>query len=90
MGKSETVDLALKEDLFLTLPKATAPNLDIKVQYKGPLIAPVKQGTEVATLKIEVPGMPTIEKPLIAKESVESLGLFAQTLQKAKMLIAGQ
>ena len=68
----------------------SSKNINAQVKYTGPLIAPLEKDQEVATLEITIPGMETISKPLYAAEAVPELGLFAKTIEKAKMFIAGK
>ena len=90
MGKAAQVGLSADEDVFLTLTKMAGANVQIQVKYEGPIIAPVKQGQELAVLEITVPGMEPVTRPLLAAEDVPELGLFAKTLAKAKMLVTGK
>ncbi len=90
MGKSQTVGLAVKEDLRLTVPKMSGANIQMQIKYDGPVIAPIKQGQEIGMLEIIIPGMETISQPVFAAQDVAGLGLFAKTVAKAKLLIAGR
>jgi len=90
MGKSETVSLVIEEDVTITLPKMAKSELDVNVIYVGPIEAPVQEGQQIATLEIVIPRLETKTYPLVAGESVERLGLFAQTIEKAKLFISGK
>ncbi|MEZ5813503.1 MAG: D-alanyl-D-alanine carboxypeptidase family protein [Alphaproteobacteria bacterium] len=90
MGKAPSVGLTVKKDLLLTLPKMAEANIKIQIKYNGPLIAPVKEGQEIGTLEITIPGMEPVTKPVFAAQTVEELGLFAKTLAKTKLFIRGR
>ncbi len=87
LGKDTQVPLVLAESLRVTLPKMMADNWAMRVQYNGPLVAPVKKGQEVGILEIEVPGSEKIQRPLLAGADVEELGFFFKTIEKAKLFI---
>ncbi|MEM7651377.1 MAG: D-alanyl-D-alanine carboxypeptidase family protein [Pseudomonadota bacterium] len=87
MGKTNTVELGVQEDLRLTLPKLAGENLKVSVQYDGPLIAPIAQGQEVGTLTVSAPGIEPTERPIYALQAVEELGLVSKTIKKAKLFI---
>lgn len=88
MGKAKTVGLTLQEELYLTLPKLAGNNIELEVKYDGPLIAPIKKGQEVGVLNVTISGMKSVSKPLYAASAVEELGLFAKTIEKAKLFIS--
>lgn len=90
MGKTQLVGLMLKEDLHLTVPKMSGANIKMQIEYNGPVIAPIKKGQEIGALEVMIPGMETVKRPVFAATDVEELGLFAQTMAKAKLFIAGK
>jgi len=74
LGKKTFLPLTLQENLVLTLPKRAVKKAKIDVLYDGPLQAPIRQGEEVASLRITLPGeAEPIQLPLVAAESVEKL-----------------
>jgi D-alanyl-D-alanine carboxypeptidase (penicillin-binding protein 5/6) len=87
MGQSPTVPLVIEEGIKVTLKKAMRNDLKVSVLYKGPLQAPVKKGDVVGSLKVEAPGLHPFEVPLVAGADVAPLGLFAKTIEKAKVLV---
>lgn len=84
MGKKEVVSLTVQEDVAITIPKTVKNDLKVEIVYEGPVVAPIRKGTEIATLKINVPRVGELEVPLYAGEDVESLGFFAATVEKIK------
>lgn len=89
LGESETVPLVIDEDLLVTVPKAARSKMKVTVRYEGPLAAPVAQGQKVGTLRIEIPGMETLERDLIVGSDVPELGIVPKTLAKARYFILG-
>lgn len=90
LGKAKSVPLALKDDLVVTIPQIALKDFTISIVYDGPLIAPVSAGQEVARLRVEIPHMQPVERPLYAAQGVERLGVFAGALAKVKILITGR
>ena len=86
LGKSETVDLIVKDDIRLTIPHNATKNIKLTVSYNGPIQAPIKAGDEVGVLTISVPNQPDTTTPVYAASDVESKGFLAQTIFKAKTL----
>jgi D-alanyl-D-alanine carboxypeptidase (penicillin-binding protein 5/6) len=89
MGQAGQVALTIDKDVVVTVPKAVKNDMKVTVSYNGPLMAPVKKGALVGTLKIDVPRVGVVEHPLYAAADVEKLGFFAGTMQKAKIMLSG-
>ena len=89
MGQAKTVPLVLKDDIKITIAKAQKNNFTLEVKYNSPLIAPIKQGQEVAILSIKIPDMEALSYPLLAGNNVEKLGFFQNTWAKMKYLFLG-
>jgi D-alanyl-D-alanine carboxypeptidase (penicillin-binding protein 5/6) len=55
-GTSRWVDLVIKQDLRLALSAKEQENVEVKLSYAGPLIAPVKAGAPVGTVRFLMDG----------------------------------
>ncbi|MCC6597431.1 MAG: D-alanyl-D-alanine carboxypeptidase [Alphaproteobacteria bacterium] len=89
MGQKSAVPLVAGQDVTVTLPKLVGHNIEMSVQYKSPLIAPLQKGQEIGSISIKVPDLAPMEAPLLVGEDIPELGFFAKTLAKAKILILG-
>ena len=90
MGDEDTVPLVLAKDLKLTLPAGFGKDgPKVTVRYTGPIPAPIRSGQSVGILQIAAPGMPTIERPLVAGETVGRLGPFGRVFGAARHLLWG-
>jgi len=78
MGEAQSVGLAVKEPVVLSIGRMGKEKISMTANYTGPLSAPVEKGAEVGTLKITLPNGATKEVPLVATESVARLGLFGR------------
>lgn len=78
MGEAQSVGLAVKEPVVLSIGRMGKEKISMTANYTGPLSAPVEKGAEVGTLKITLPNGATKEVPLVATESVGRLGLFGR------------
>ena len=82
--------MAVNQDIKITVPKVPQDSYSVGVTYKSPLVAPVKAGTEVGTLKVIIPDMETLSYPLMASQDVEKLGVFKDTIAKIKYYVLGK
>ncbi|MCS5597256.1 MAG: D-alanyl-D-alanine carboxypeptidase [Alphaproteobacteria bacterium] len=90
LGRQSDVNLTIKDDIFITVPKLAKSRITMNVKYNGPLTAPVSAGTEVGTLYVDIPELGTKEYPLYTAAPVAELGFFARAIAHLKMIINGE
>lgn len=79
MGDSATVPLVAARDLSVLAPAMAQGEMVARVEYDGPLTAPIAQGAEVARLIVEVPGLPEpFTLPLVAGAAVAEGGVLTR------------
>lgn len=69
-GTERWVGLVIDRDFKIALSPAEQKTAEIKLDYKGPLMAPVKQGTEVGKVRILVDGKTMADSPVFVSEDV--------------------
>ncbi len=70
-GAKGRVALKAKGPVSLLLPRGAGERLNARIVYRGPLVAPVREGTEVGRLLVTRGEVKTLEIPLYAAETVE-------------------
>lgn len=75
-GDARQVDLAAFRPLTFTLPRGSEARPELRLRYRGPLIAPFDKGAQLAELEVRVPGQPVARVPLVAAHSVGKAGPF--------------
>jgi D-alanyl-D-alanine carboxypeptidase (penicillin-binding protein 5/6) len=88
MGKKEKIPMVIKTDLLISVPINVKNDLKVNISYNEPLLAPIRKGDQIGSMKVQIPRIKEIDIPLYAGESVESLGFFATTLEKVKLFIS--
>lgn len=78
LGDIATVGLVPATDVRLLVPSQVQDTVTAEVTYKGPLIAPVAKGTEVADLVIHVPDLPDHHVALVTEEEIGTAGFFSR------------
>ena len=73
-GDARTIGLVTDRTVFANVAKGRSSEMSATIQYDGPIRAPIKAGTRVATLEINVPGMEPARVPLLAQEDVGTAG----------------
>jgi len=89
LGDKASIPLVIAKDLVVTLPRATAQSINVKVVYDGPLPAPIAKGTEVGKLVVEAKEMAAISVPLIAGEEAGRLNFFGRLKAAAMYIFLG-
>ncbi|BBC73129.1 D-alanyl-D-alanine carboxypeptidase DacD precursor [Altererythrobacter sp. B11] len=69
-GASTTVGLKTEGDVLASMAPGKDAAVTMSVRYRGPVQAPVKQGTRVAFLHVAVAGQEAYDVPLVASETV--------------------
>jgi len=79
LGSSSEVTLVAPRNLAVTLPAGlSSGNIQTKIRYDGPLVAPIAKGQEVAQLVITTGDTPPQIVPLVAGEDVGKAGFFGR------------
>ncbi len=89
LGDENDVPLVSQEYLKLSLPIFKEKETKITLKYKEPVQAPIKKGTQLATLTIKVPDQELREIPLVAGKNVERRGVIGRAIARLSYLIEG-
>ncbi|MEE8394253.1 MAG: D-alanyl-D-alanine carboxypeptidase family protein [Rhodospirillales bacterium] len=89
LGQSPTVPLIIGDDLLITMPRKARRGMLVTVSIREPVPAPIREGDEIATLKVSVPDKEPIEIPLRAGAGVERLGLVGRLGEALKYILWG-
>jgi len=74
LGEKPTVALETGAELVRLLPASVVGRLSGEITLIEPVAAPIEKGRRLATLRIDIPGMDSVEVPLLAAESVAPAG----------------
>jgi D-alanyl-D-alanine carboxypeptidase (penicillin-binding protein 5/6) len=62
----------------MSLPKESADKIQVTLESRQPLVAPIQQGQAVGTLSLSVDGKPFGQYPVVALQDVEVAGFFGR------------
>jgi len=86
LGDAPTVDLVPATPVTVLVPNGVPGEVTSRVEYAGPLAAPVVEGAEVARLIVTVPGFGEATFPLVAAADVAEGGIIARLRGAALVL----
>lgn len=88
LGATETVPLVVAEEARALVPAIGSDALNARVEYDGPLPAPISAGDVVGKLVVDLPEMESISFDLVAGSDVAEGGFMVRAQAAALRLIA--
>ena len=89
LGKDDSVQTYLKEDIFKTIKKAKKKLLKVSVKYEGPIEAPIKKDEKIAILKVVYNNELVGEYDLLASNDVKKVNFLSKLIKSLNYLIWG-
>ena len=86
MGDHTKISLVAGEDVSLLMPATADEPKDVRVEYRGPLEAPIEAGQPVAELVVPREGLPDARIPLVSDRDVARGGFLPRVRSAAKVL----
>ena len=90
LGEEKDVKVVVPENVLKTIHRSKASKVKMTAVYDQPVKAPVKKGDKLGFVKVEIPGKPEFEVPLVAVKDVNQLGFFGRTIEKIRYLLFGK
>jgi len=89
LGKKETIDTHVKENIYKTVQKARKKKLKVSIKYNGPLEAPIIKDSIIGKLIVTYNGELINEYNLFASNEVKKLNIFLRLIKSINFLIWG-
>ena len=86
-GQAPLAKLGSTTPLIVAVPAGSAGKITIQIERPEPLVAPIKLGQRVGTLKVSVAGQPFADLPLVALEAVDQAGWFGRSWDAMRLWI---
>lgn len=80
MGKENEVNLGLAQDLYVTIPKGQVERLKANMTINDNIKAPIKEGTVLGHLSVNLDDKKISERPIVSLKNVEESGFFGRML----------
>lgn len=74
-GTLNNIKAGFPDGLYISVPKGRAGNLKATIETRQPLLAPLRSGESLGTLKLELDGKPYYTQPVLALEDVPVAGI---------------
>ena len=89
LGREESLDVYVNQDIFKTIKKAKKKLLKVKMIYNGPIEAPVKKNQIIGKLKVIYNQDLVGEFDLLASKDVKRVNIFSRLMKSLNYLIWG-
>jgi D-alanyl-D-alanine carboxypeptidase (penicillin-binding protein 5/6) len=86
-GNDNQVASTVADDLFVTVPKGEYANVKAVMSSTQPLIAPVKKGQVIGSVKFTLYGRTIDERNLVAAKTIEGAGILGRAWDSIKLLM---
>ncbi|MEQ1592387.1 MAG: D-alanyl-D-alanine carboxypeptidase family protein [Thiobacillaceae bacterium] len=87
-GARDTVSLGFEQDFYLLIPKGSAPRLTAQVVTQQPVVAPIRKGQALGTLRLSLDGKALGGYSLHALHDVGVAGVLGRGWDSIKLLFA--
>jgi len=85
-GAHKTLQLGLKEDLYVTIAKRNYKNLKVLTNVDKGIVAPITKGAKYGNVEVKLEGKIIVSKPLVALKEIAK-GSFVQRLYDKALLL---
>ena len=89
LGKENSVDAYVKEDVYKTIKKAKKKLLKVVVKYDGPVEAPINKDQKIATLRVVYDQELVGEYDLLSSKEIKKVNFFTRLIKSINYLIWG-
>lgn len=88
-GTSDTVELALPKDIYLTIPRGSEKQLVATVNVDQVIEAPIQPGQELGNIVVTLDDEELLNIPAVALNGVEQSGFFARIIDGISLFFNG-
>lgn len=86
-GKGSQLDAGFLNDFSVTVPRGAATELKADILARQPLMAPIRVGATVATLRLNLGGQPYLDAPLVALDAIPVGNVIGRLWDSAMLLL---
>lgn len=87
-GERPSVSMGFEQDFHLVVPRGGATRVKAEVITRQPILAPVRRGQPLGTLRLTLDGQPLGDYPLVALQDVGVAGIVGRAWDSLRLLFA--
>jgi D-alanyl-D-alanine carboxypeptidase (penicillin-binding protein 5/6) len=89
LGQVPTVPLVAADDITVSMPRASRPEMKVTLAYDAPIKAPIVKGQPLGTLTVTAPNIDPVAIPVVAGADVAPLGRMGRLGASLHYLFSG-
>ena len=89
LGKKKKIDVVVKEDVYLTVPKRKKRTIKAVLEYNGPIPAPISKDEKIGSLNIYIAGVLKKKIDIFSAEEVKRANIFSRIYRSLNYLVWG-
>ncbi|QCP48065.1 D-alanyl-D-alanine carboxypeptidase [Trinickia violacea] len=86
-GAADSVQVGVKGDQYITVPRGMGDKIKPQVTLSEPLIAPIANGQQVGTVQMVADGKPVAQFPVVALQAVPQAGVVGRIWDSLLLMI---
>tara|TARA_B100001964_G_scaffold29853_1_gene30698 strand:+ start:14 stop:1168 length:1155 start_codon:yes stop_codon:yes gene_type:complete len=89
LGKKNKVDVYVKDDIYITVPKRKKKTISAYIQFKGPIPAPVEKNAKLGVLNIFLNGELFAQHDVFSMEKINKVNIFSRLIRSFNFFVWG-
>ena len=89
LGKKEKIDIYIKDDVYITVPKRKRNSISAFIQYNGPIPAPIEKNDMLGVLHIFINGELFAQHDVFSMEKINKVNIFSRLIRSFNFFLWG-
>ena len=89
LGKKEKVDIYIKDDVYITVPKRKKKSISAYIQYNGPIPAPIEKDVKLGVLNIFVNDELLSQYDVFSMEKINKVNILSRLIRSFNFFVWG-
>ena len=89
LGKKDTVDVYVKDDIYVTVNKRKKKIINAYIQFNGPVHAPIKKDAKLGELSIFINDELLSKHDIFSMEEINKVNIFSRLLKSFNFFVWG-
>jgi D-alanyl-D-alanine carboxypeptidase (penicillin-binding protein 5/6) len=89
LGKKEKIDIYVKDDVYITVPKRKKSSISAYIQYNGPIPAPIEKDVKLGVLNIFINDELFAQHNVFSMEKIDKVNIFSTLIRSFNFFVWG-
>ena len=89
LGKKEKIDIYIKDDVYITVPKRKRNSISAYIQYNGPIPAPIEKDVRLGVLNIFINNELFVQHDVFSMEKINKVNIFSRLIRSFNFFLWG-